>query len=141
MEQGSVECLGGFDTLPTSSNPGWMVRVKSPFGNTHLIAVAWDTVRFKLYWFRAPYVPWENWVRFHSGNPLYGGDHPDSYAIHCGAQRGDDTRFAQVAKRTGLCPETNRSPSDEPSSEHVADGEIPSAQAKKNNVHDKKDSG
>jgi len=89
---GSVECLGGFNPLPASTNPGWLVQVKSPFGPTHLIAVA-RSRDFRLHWFQAPGIPWETWVGDQSNEPLYQGDQPKRYA----ELKSHDPRSARIA--------------------------------------------
>lgn len=98
IDRGSVEVLGGFDPLPTSTNPGWIVRVKSIFGQAYLIAVAWDVVNFRLYWFRAPNIPWGQWVGHQSNNPLYAGDKPQLYAEMKVTWEENDPRFTRIAR-------------------------------------------
>ncbi len=125
IDRGSVEVLGGFNPLPTSTNPGWMVRIKSPFGQAYLIAVAWDTVNFRLYWFRAPNIPWGQWAGHLSNNPLYTGDKPELYAEMKVAWEGHDPRFTRIARCTGVYPEEDGGDSNAVPGKPLADGSVP----------------
>lgn len=122
IDQGSVEVLGGFVPLPTSTNPGWMVRIKSPFGGTHLIAVGEDQGTLQLYWYRAPMIPWGDWIGHGTDNPLYAGDNPVLYS-----ELKNDPRFARIARCSGLRSETDGDFSDSGTSPTLADGEVPPA--------------
>jgi len=139
LDRGTVEVLGGFDPLPTSTNPGWMVRLQSPFGPTHLIAVAWDTVNFRLYWFRAPDVPWENWMGRNTENRLYRGDYPELYATYPQLWEDDDTRFTRIARCTGLHPETDGGDGDDKAGRPLADGSVPPPRSGQEEIHDERD--
>lgn len=75
MEWGRIENLGGFRPLPTSRNPGWVVRITSSRGKSYNIAVG--VRNFGLYWFRLPELlesDWESWIGKESGDELYRGD-------------------------------------------------------------------
>jgi len=74
IEWGRIENLGGFRPLPTSKNPGWVVRVTSKRGRVHVIAVG--VKNFKLYWFRLKeeMIDWSRWIGADAENELYRGD-------------------------------------------------------------------
>ncbi len=139
LDCGTVECLGGFNPLPTSTNPGWIVRLQSPFGATYLIAVAWDTANFRLYWFRAPDVPWENWAGNQTENRLYRGDYPELYATYPKLWEDDDTRFARIERCTGVHPETDGYNRDRGEGTTLADGDVPSTGSGPETVYDERD--
>jgi len=86
-----MEVLGGFNPLPTSTNPGWLVHLKSKFGNQYYVAVGVKKqIEPAYYWFRVKGdVPWENWQGLNSDNPLYRGDCFDKYKA---LMNGMDTR-------------------------------------------------
>jgi hypothetical protein len=107
--RGTVEVLGGFDPLPTSKYPGWMVQVISRFNTKYLIAVA--CADFALHWFRAPHIEWDKWNGFKSDNPLFQGDRPKIYEELKMAWEGYDPRFVRIARRSELYPETDGSDS------------------------------
>ena len=46
IESGEAELLGGFDKIPPSSLPGWVVRLKSPLGREGLVAVLIGTPHY-----------------------------------------------------------------------------------------------
>jgi hypothetical protein len=72
LEWGRVENLGGFDPLPTSKNPGWVVKITSRSGRVWFVAVG--VKNYQLYWFRLKEVDWGNWVGENAKNELYRGD-------------------------------------------------------------------
>jgi len=74
LEWGAVKNLGGFRPLPTSKNPGWVVRVTSKRGHVHVIAVG--VKGFRLYWFRLKeeMIDWSRWIGAEAENELYRGD-------------------------------------------------------------------
>lgn len=139
IETGSVEVLGGFDPLPTSTNPGWMVKVKSPFGRTHLIAIGFDLNRFQLYWFRAPNIPWDKWAGVGSESPLYAGDNPTLYAELKVAWEGHDPRFTRISRCTELCAEEDGGPGEAWPGQALADRDVPPSAPGQSIIHDEKD--
>lgn len=74
LEWGRIINLGGFDPLPTSKNPGWIMKLVSRYGRTFYLAVAVDKKSWELYWFRLKEVDWTNWVGENATNKLYRGD-------------------------------------------------------------------
>lgn len=135
IEQGNVEVLGGFEPLPTSTNPGWIVRVNSPFGATHLIAVAWDVARFRLYWFRAPRVRWSDWAGHKSDNPLFAGDNPQLYT----EWKEHDSRFTRIARSANIRPKENGGFGESGASSVLADREVPSPPSGQQALHNQRD--
>jgi len=77
LEYGTVELLGGFNKLPGSSTPGWIVKLITANGKKHFVAIASNP----LCWFRIKSVPWKNWDGDRSSNPLYQGDNPRRYLL------------------------------------------------------------
>jgi len=85
MNSGDLEVLGGFDPLPASSNPGWLIQVTSGTGRVHYIAIAQRRDQLgRFYWFRAPRVEWSRWMG-DVGDRLAQGDRPELYAELKGA--------------------------------------------------------
>jgi len=83
MNRGDLEVLGGFNPLPTSANPGWIIQIKTVCA-TYLVAVAHDQSNLgRFYWFNAPHVPWQNWTGHKwigdKGHELEKGDRPGLY--------------------------------------------------------------
>ena len=74
MEWGRIENLGGFRPLPTSKNPGWIVRITSKRGRVFAVAVGVDN--FKLYWFRLKEesIDWSLWIGEDAESELFRGD-------------------------------------------------------------------
>lgn len=74
LDRGDVWLVGGFDPLPASFAPGWLVRLRSRT-RSYFLAVAIDEVLGRLRCYRAPYVSWETYTG--GSNQLYAGDKPD----------------------------------------------------------------
>jgi len=72
MEWGQIQNLGGFWPLPTSSRPGWIVRITTGRNRTYHIAIG--VKDFGLYWFRLKEVDWSTWAGHRTTNELYRGD-------------------------------------------------------------------
>ena len=142
IERGSVEVLGGFEPLPTSANPGWLVQVTSSYGHTYLIAVASDPTTYGEYWFQAPRVPWANWIGHKSTNPLYQGDHPKLYAGMKIAWEGHDPRFTRIAGCPGLYTQADGSTGEPgeggPVDEGGRDRMVPPVSQRQEEVHNRK---
>ena len=76
---GSTELLGGFDRIPPSGRPGWIVRVRSQFGKVWLVAIVPNRTQTD-YEIRIPKeVPWKHWCGGPIPNPIYKGDRPWLY--------------------------------------------------------------
>jgi len=77
MESGQIENCGGFNPLPTTVLPGWIVAVTS--GRNKIYNIAIVSENFKLRWFRVKEVLWENWVGDTATSEVYRGDRPKEY--------------------------------------------------------------
>lgn len=92
---GTVVVLGGFSTIPPSTNPGWVLLVTSKHCRTWIIGVEGDDARHCYHVRSLDRIPWEKWVGGSSltfrGKPLYwlsAGDKPRvAAAAHRGALR------------------------------------------------------
>lgn len=74
LDTGDVWLVGGFNPLPASSAPGWLIRLRSRTRG-YFLAIAIDEVLGRLRCYRAPYISWETYTG--GTNPLYAGDKPD----------------------------------------------------------------
>jgi len=81
LNEGQVEFFGGFDPIPLTTHPGWIMRVTSIRGRTWYVAVICYDRRYGIRILRD--VPWDKWHGTDSrgvfGPPLYRGDHPEEY--------------------------------------------------------------
>jgi len=77
IESGRIENCGGFNPLPTTNLPGWILIITSGRNKTYNIAVVSEN--FKLRWFRVKDVPWENWIGDTATSEVYQGDNPEKY--------------------------------------------------------------
>ena len=74
------ENLGGFSRIGSSNSPGWIVRVKSKYGNIYYVVVIDQKFNYTAGCI-AKTVPWRFWVGDQSKNPLYCGDKPEEYKM------------------------------------------------------------
>lgn len=73
-----ITILGGFNPLPNSNSPGWIVLVNSK-QHEYYIAVAVDMFRDP----RAYLIDYIDWASYTGGtHPLYKGDMPEHAAEH-----------------------------------------------------------
>ena len=79
LNEGQVEFFGGFDPVPPTTHPGWIVRVTSVYGKTWYVAVISYRDHYGIRILRD--VPWENWIGSTAKNrtALMNGDHPTEY--------------------------------------------------------------
>ena len=81
LYEGQVEFFGGFNPIPPTTHPGWIMRITSAHGRTWYVAVICYGHRYGIRILRD--VPWGNWYGTDSrgifGPPLYRGDHPEEY--------------------------------------------------------------
>ena len=81
LYEGQVEFFGGFNPIPPTTHPGWIMRVTSAHGRTWYVAVICYDRRYGIRILKD--VPWNFWVgttldiEFRS--QLYSGDHPAEY--------------------------------------------------------------
>ncbi len=79
LSEGSVEFYGGFDPVPPTTDPGWIMRVTSAYGKTWYVAVIAYRDHYGIRILRD--VPWDKWVGSTAKNrtALMNGDHPVEY--------------------------------------------------------------
>ena len=81
LYEGTVEFYGGFNPVPPTKHPGWIMRVTSAHGRIYYVAVICYDRRYGIRILRD--VPWDKWYGTDSrdkfGPPLYRGDHPEEY--------------------------------------------------------------
>lgn len=79
LSEGSVEFFGGFNPVPPTKHPGWIVRVTSIHGKIWYVAIIVYQQRFGIRVLKD--VPWGRWVGDSRGQPgsLYNGDDPIEY--------------------------------------------------------------
>lgn len=86
LEQGKIEFLGGFENIPPSVLPGWILKVKSIYGGKWIVAVLANEIthRYEIRIIKS--IPWRNWVGTdYLANhksfriKLYSGDNPELY--------------------------------------------------------------
>jgi len=85
VRDGTVELLGLFDPVPSSSNPGWIVAVTSAITkNIWYVVVSMQMKKPFYYTWIIEKVPWKNWMGEHMSNPLHRGDNYPEWP-YCGA--------------------------------------------------------
>ena len=83
LYEGQVECFGGFNPIPPTTYPGWIVRVTSAHDRIWYVAVIAYQNRYGIRVLRD--VPWGNWFGISKmgisryGPLLYSGDNPEEY--------------------------------------------------------------
>ena len=82
LYEGQVEFFGGFDSIPLTTHPGWILGIKSAHGRMFYVAVICYDRRYGIRILRD--VPWDKWVGTTNRKrcilqPLYSGDHPTEY--------------------------------------------------------------
>ena len=83
LYEGVVEFYGGFNPIPPTTHPGWIIRTTSAHGKTRYVAILAYQNHYGIRILRDVY--WGNWVgTFPQGSfrdQLYSGDDPTSYWI------------------------------------------------------------
>ena len=78
---GQVEFFGGFDPIPPTTHPGWIMRITSVHGRTWYVAVICYDRRYGVRILRD--VPWDKWVGTRPWGEfrtqLHSGDSPEEY--------------------------------------------------------------
>lgn len=82
LYEGQVEFFGGFNPIPPTTQPGWIMRITSAHGRTWYVAVICYDRRYGIRILRD--VPWDKWVGENSWGDafkvhLYSGDDPGEY--------------------------------------------------------------
>ena len=76
--EGEIELLGGFNPIPPTSHPGWIVQMTSVHGKLWYVAVIAYQNRYGIRILKE--VPRKNWVGKSDGAPnLVNGDYPEKY--------------------------------------------------------------
>lgn len=78
VREGSIEFLGGFNHIPPSNRPGWIVRSRSKFRRYHYVAVIPQFMKL-CHIIILDKIPWQYWNQSDSENSFYAGDRPDLY--------------------------------------------------------------
>lgn len=85
MNEGEIEMLGGFNRIPPTPHPGWILRVTSKNKKVYQVAVTMNEKDWLLVvWPRVSEIPWEEY----NGNPhrkkwtVYDGDNPLEYLLN-----------------------------------------------------------
>ena len=82
LEYGVVENLGFFGPIPSSHQPGWIVRLTSRGGCIRLLVIALAKgLPPTFYIWRIKEVPWESWLGKSGGSSVRDGDNPEQYAV------------------------------------------------------------
>ena len=79
LNEGQVEFFGGFNPIPPTVRPGWIMRVTSAHDRIWYVAVICYDRRYGIRILRD--VPWDKWMGSTAKNrtALYNGDHPSEY--------------------------------------------------------------
>jgi len=83
LSEGQVEFYGGFNPVPPTEHPGWIIRVTSVYGKTWYVAVIAYRDHYGIRILRD--VPWEKWIGTVFWNDdefrtqMFSGDHPKEY--------------------------------------------------------------
>ena len=83
LYEGQVEFFGGFNPIPPTTRPGWIMRITSAHGRTWYVAVICYDRRYGIRILKD--VPWDSWCGISKtgisryGPILYSGDHPEEY--------------------------------------------------------------
>lgn len=82
LEHGTVEHLGGFNPIPPSTLPGWILKVTSPLGGKWNVAVLANDITHRYEIRIIQTIPWKNWRGELNGimcSALFCGDNPEQY--------------------------------------------------------------
>ena len=80
LYEGQVEFFGGFNPVPPTEHPGWIIRVTSAHGKIWYVAVIAYQNKYGIRILRD--VPWGNWVGSTyctNRTALMNGDYPTKY--------------------------------------------------------------
>ena len=80
LDTGGVELLGGFERVPPSDNPAWIIVVTSRRGTVWNIVLTLHGPPVRVSIWIVQRIPWEHWVGRTDRDPgMYDGDHPIEY--------------------------------------------------------------
>ena len=74
LSQNGAELLGGFDPIPPSGRPGWIVRIRSAYGKVWLVAVIPNSRKTDYEIHILHKVPWKHYIGCEDSGCIYGGD-------------------------------------------------------------------
>jgi len=81
LREGQVEFFGGFNPVPPTTDPGWIIRVTSVYGKIWYIAIIAYRDHYGIRILKDVF--WGSWVgTFPQGTPrtqLFSGDNPEDY--------------------------------------------------------------
>lgn len=81
LSQNGAELLGGFDPIPSSGRPGWIVRIRSAYGKVWLVAIIPNSRQADYEIRILQRVPWEHYVGCKDRDCIYSGDKPWLYKL------------------------------------------------------------
>jgi len=73
---GEVVVLGGFSKIPPSTQPGWIILVKSVNKTVWVVAVSVDEAQHRYRVGLLDRIPWEHWIGDRADGTIYRGDIP-----------------------------------------------------------------
>ena len=80
LDTGSIELLGGFERVPPSDNPAWIIVVTSKRGTIWNVVLTPHESPIRISTWTIQRIPWEHWVGKTDRDPgIYDGDHPIEY--------------------------------------------------------------
>ena len=82
LNEGQVEFFGGFNPIPPTTRPGWIMRITSAHGRTWYVAVIMYDCRYGIRILKD--IPWSSWVGTNFWDDefrtrLHSGDNPEKY--------------------------------------------------------------
>lgn len=80
--EGSVRVLGGFQIIPPSLDPGWIVSIMSKHNRVWHVVVSVNEITHRYRVWIIDKVPWAEWSGTLGRNhPVYDGDEPRKFAL------------------------------------------------------------
>ncbi len=80
LSTGRVEVLGGFNQIPPSNKPGWIIIVTSKRGTVWNVVISAHENPPRFTTWIVQRIPWEYWAGRTDRDPtVYDGDHPIEY--------------------------------------------------------------
>jgi hypothetical protein len=80
LDTGKAELLGGFERVPPSKKPGWIIRVTSRRGSVWNVVITVHNSPARVTTWTTQRIPWEHWAgRTDRDAGIYDGDYPLEY--------------------------------------------------------------
>ncbi len=80
LSTGGVELLGGFERIPPSDRPGWIIIVTSKRGSVWNVVISAHENPPRFTTWIVQRIPWEYWAGKTDRDPgVYDGDKPNKY--------------------------------------------------------------